>query len=230
MNNPLNTSASRKEELTCSDRTAHICGQIPNGLPSNTSSQSNENGKSHSLLRRLRENKQMSQTELANRALISRRKLQKMEKKKLGELQIGEIIDFAKGIGYEFMDLLQLLHEGNRDNSGILKFSFDKPLSTIRFREGVELLTFVENGAKDFIGLLNLEASKSLDWKNLPMADVLFGFVLKGRLLVDSLGVEKVVEEKSCFCIPGFTPFELHNIDFVPRISILLFSRICSGL
>ena len=229
INSLLNIPALRKDKTSCMPQ-APVSHPMPNIPPAGTNSQTGgNNGLGGSLLRRLRENHQITQTEFAKRARISRRKLQKIEEKDPGSLELGEISDFAKGMGYRFMDLVQLIQRGEKDKARILKCSFTNPVSTLRFQDGAELLTLLK-GSKDFVGLLNLDTGQSLEWKNLPVGDVLFGYVLKGRLLVDSLGESETVEEKNCFCIPGFLPFELCNTNFIPRVSILLFSRICSDL
>ena len=175
-------------------------------------------------LRTLREKRMISQTQLAARAQISRREVQGIESKAFGELKVRDIRLFASGLGVDPAELMKFIEAGGQKDFGISRCSLDQPLLSTRFSKGSELFSFVEKGSGEFIGILQLDVNSSISRESLFFQDFLFGMVLKGTLLLDNMGLERVFKERSCFCIRRHVPFTLQNNDSLNGVSLLLFS------
>ena len=178
-----------------------------------------------SLLKHLREKRNISQSELARRANVSRKKLHTLEHKKPHQIELGELHLFAKALGYQMSEIVQMMHTSFQGNLEIKKVLLDAPTHELSFAPGVKLQIFVNEPQGNFLGLLNLDPGKSVQKELLPLSDLVLGIVFEGTLLIDCVGKgEQVIKSQQIFYLKRSLPIEFCNTNPNQKLSILFFS------
>lgn len=181
----------------------------------------NENS---SLLKIMREAKNLTQTELANRAQLSRYQVQRIEQQSSDKF-FEKIQVCVKALGYKLRDFIDLMEAGwNLNELKVLRCSLDKPRSETILEPGVKLSTYLKEETGTFLGQVILEPGKCIRREDIPVGSMVLGLVFEGTLVIDSLGIEQIHHDKQCFLFDGVMPFEFWNREPVKKTRALVFS------
>jgi transcriptional regulator with XRE-family HTH domain len=186
--------------------------------------------KQPSILRQLREQRNLSQRELARKMGVSRIQLQWMENKHPERLLLREVKLMAGALQYSLPALMKIMgFEGELDPK-FFRCSLDQPVSNIRFDDGVELASILEQGGKAFAGRLSLLPQKSFSLKQLPgRVDYVFAKVMQGMAFVEGCGSPMILKEKEGLFIDSgaqLNKIEMQNNHSVQKLSVLFFAHL----
>ncbi len=186
----------------------------------------NSPSSSSSILKVLREKKNLTQAQLARILQTSRKKLHTIESKSTDQIKLGEMQSFAKALGYNLKSVLPLaLQFLSHESAGVKKILLDRPVQETVLGEGAKMQVFLSDTKHLFIGVLLLEPQRSVMRDQLPLQDLVFGIVHEGTLLIDTLGVrEQVIKSRQVFYFDEDFPAEFCNTDHYNKLSVLCFS------
>lgn len=166
---------------------------------------SNGNG---SILRKLREEKGLSQRELAKKLGICKSSLVYFERKAFEDMTVRELKRLSKVFEFNFEELM--LSNGSK-KPAITRFSLEKPSFTLDYGEGVRINSHLEKPAAIFAGTLALGPYKTFPKEKAPRGDIVFYLILEGTLTVKSGSEECVLKEGETLALQHPPPYELYN-------------------
>ncbi len=169
------------------------------------------NGKNHHV-RALRQEKGLSQSELADKMGLTKGSLQRLENKSWTKLSIDELEILAKAFDTSSEELLCLFKfNSNESNEDRVRLSQKDPFFVSEILEGIRIETYVRRPRDFFIGTLIIPAQKTLSSDRAPKADFIFYGVLKGDLLLTLPEKSYVLKTGSRFSLDEGMPYELYN-------------------
>ena len=177
-----------------------------------------------SLLKTLREKKNLSRNQVANRTHFSVYQVEGLEGQGT-ENVLNRFLTYTTALGYKTDDILKLILQASQGSDPThLKGTIGKALFEKTFEDGVKLHTYLEKDGI-FLGLLELSMGHSIYLKQIHAGDLVLGIIREGILTVDFLTSQAIHKKDSFFVLPGSVPARFLNEDGLLRTaSILLFS------
>ncbi len=186
-----------------------------------------------SVFKKLREEKKLSQRELAKKMQVSRIQLQWMEKKSPERLFLKDLLLLSSALQYSFSDILKLMGISAEKEPIVSRGTIDQPASVIKFEEGVELACFLKDYKRFFAGNVFLSPQKSFCLNRLPNPpQFLFAAVLQGTGFLQGPSTNMVLKEKDSFQLNQALDkrFEIFNSSSVKKLSVLIFANFISEI
>lgn len=176
-------------------------------LPSKDSKPSSNGHKS--LLRKLREDKGISQRKMAMRLGISRNQVNRLEQKSGKKVSLGEIEALAPAFNMRPDELFFRLFTSQREL--FYRTHLTNPFFTFEPADGIRISSLIRQNPSCFIGRIQIPPKATLPKDRAPKGDIVFYCMEKGNLLISLLDRECVLKEGECFTLEGQAPYELYN-------------------
>ncbi len=181
------------------------------------------NGIILSPLKMLREQKGLSQKQLAHRIGMERTRLVRLEQKNWGEMSVGDLERIASALGVRLSEILARFsgfgHEGIADRTLLAA-----PHFKVDSGKGYRFGSVLEKPGACFIGTLHIEAQKTVPALETPKANFIFFLVLEGDLLMTMGCKEYRIREKESFTVNAANAYEFYNPHQFKETSLLIFS------
>ena len=168
------------------------------------------NGHEESYFKTLREEKKLSQRELAVKIGISRTHLQRLESKPVKRLSLGEVELFSQGLGLKIQELVQRFGFVDRPDF-MTRACLKNPFFVIDFTPGVQFASHVSRPEDCITGTLTMAPQKSLAKEQAPRSEFLYYLVLEGTLLLTVFSKEYLFKTGEFFWIGSNCFYELYN-------------------
>ena len=182
-----------------------------------------DSGEELSPLRILRETRNLTQKDLADRLQIERTRIIRMEKKPWEQLSLGDIEIYARGLGITMQGLYDFL-DGLRQTPRIQKFNIEKMEYVMSAGKNWKYTSVLENPGVHFIGTLILSANQTLSKEDVHRAPFLFYLVLEGEMVVTLTHRDYWIRENEGFVVENADAYELYNPNSLKRVKALVFS------
>ncbi|GEM_PF-1965502 len=162
-------------------------------------------------VRMLRKKKEMTQSELGEKAHLSRCTINALETGRYKTITLGSLQAVSSTLEVSLKDLLSSsdtplpfedLKKG-KEASG--EFVLDYPDS------GFKIVSWLPRGQEFFLGNIFIRAKSEITNGILPHAELLFFETVKGNLLVSFSGREIVLKEREYLFFDGRCPYRLYN-------------------
>ena len=178
----------------------------PKQLLSNSHSNGKNPHKNHHI-RSLREERGLSQGELADRIGITKESLRSLETKSWENLSLKELELLAPALGMSSEEILCHIKFRNAESypSGA-RLSEKDPFFVCEILEGIRIEAYVRRPREFFIGTLIIPPQKTLLSNQSPQADFIFYGVLKGELLLTLPEKKYVLKPGSRISLHGGIP------------------------
>lgn len=183
-----------------------------------------ETARNFSYVRLLREERKITQRELAKRLGVSRTHLQRLEAKASEELSVMEIQRLARTFAIKTKDLLERIFLFSEEGRVLSRCSIEKPVFVTKYEDGIEFGSFLRQSEACYIGKLKLSPKKSLSRQDHPKGALLFWFILEGSLLLTLGTKEHLFKTGECFSLDGGMPYEMFNPHQIKDVLILSFA------
>lgn len=174
-------------------------------------------------LKLLREQKGLSQKQLAIRIGMERTRLVRLEQKRWGEMSLGDLEMIAEALGLRLPEILVRFSGIGREgisNRTLLA----SPHFKIDSGKGYRFGSVLEKPEVCFVGTLHIEPQKLVPASETPKATFLFFLVLEGDLHMTMGCKEYRLREKESFTVQANTPYEFYNPHQFKEASLLVFS------
>ena len=180
------------------------------------------NGARHPL-RRLRETRGLSQNELARALGITRSHVQRLEAKPPEHFSLAELEPLARVFGLILEDFL--FHFAPALDGGLVRGTISKPPYAGAQAEGVTFGLFAGSGENPAPGLITLGPKKMLGKQQAPRAEVVWGFVLEGEVLLTLGRSEAFFRRGDFFRLKAYRVYELFNPHALQETRILTLAQ-----
>lgn len=174
-------------------------------------------------IKMLREQKGLSQKQLANRIGMERTRLVRLEQKNWGEMSVGDLELISNALGFRVSELLNRFSGFGREgiaNRTLLAVPHFKVDSGKGYRFG----SVLEKPECCFVGTLHIEPQKGVPHAETPKASFIFYLVLEGDLLLTMGCKEYRLREKESFTVNASSSYEFYNPHQFKEASLLIFS------
>lgn len=171
-------------------------------------------------LRRLRDERGISQRELAVALGLTRSHIQRMEEKKCESFSLSEMVGIAEAFSLRLEDLL--FHFDPRPAFHLNRGRTDKPYRKLEFQEGAVLALLTRSEFPFSTGLLTLKPKTVLDRKHAPRSDFIWGLVLQGEVLMTLGCKEAFFRTDEFFKITRHAFYEMYNPHSIKDALLLM--------
>lgn len=173
-----------------------------------------------SLLRALRENKGLSQRELAEKCGIPRTSLQRLEEMSQRAITLGELELLSKGLD---LKVEELFHRFNGfEKNGFVRLNEKSPCFVLNYGEGIEYASDLHKPEDCFIGTLTLAPQKTITKEDAPRGELVFFEVRRGLLTMTQAGKARVFKPGERFYLKEPQPYELYNPHQFEKLVVTL--------
>ena len=162
-----------------------------------------------SLLRTLREEKKISQRRLAGKLGIDRNKLARLENRAWQKISLEDLEGLSRGLGMRPEELY--FRFNGTERHALTRASESNPIYTFEFRESIKLFSLIRKREDCFIGIIEIPPQKTLAGDEIPQGNLMFGFVMEGKVLMTLPGKEILFGTGECFSMDGRAPYELYT-------------------
>ena len=176
------------------------------------------------ILRDLREERRLSQRDLAKRLGIQRSYLQRLECKPLDEISFGELKLLARGFEMKMEELIHRFQIAQKGEEFLCRSNLKNPFSLSEVAKGIQFASYLKRRGICSVGALILQPRTGLSKDETPNAEFLFCLVMEGNLLLNLFCKDYFFKEEECFSLDGHLLYELYNPHQFRRLTALLFT------
>lgn len=174
-------------------------------------------------LKMLREQKGLSQKQLASRIGMERTRLVRLEQKKWGEMSVNDLELISSALGIRLPEMLSKF--SGFDREGIAdRTLLAAPHFKIDSGKGYRIGSILERPQSCFVGTLHIGPQKTIPSSETPKANFVFFLVLEGDLLMTMGCKEYRLREKESFTVNASTAYEFYNPHQFKEVGLLVFS------
>lgn len=176
----------------------------------------------NSPLKHLREQKGLSQKQLAEKIGMERTRLVRLEQKPWNEVCLGDLESISSALGLRAQEILAR-YSGFGKEALSDRTLLNSPHFKVDSGRGYRFGSVLQKPEACFIGTLHLDPQKTVPASDAPKAAFLQYMVLEGDLLVTLGGKEYRMRESECFTLDGTRTYEFYNPhQFKPVILLVV--------
>lgn len=178
-----------------------------------------------SLLKRLRQKKKLSRSELSRRTQLSTYQVEGLEGAGTKKF-LRRILMYVQALGYKAEEVIHLMaSDCLQKEEALVSGTLGKAKEETTFNAGVKLLIYAEKGGC-ILCQLDMKSNNAWPRESLPPANLVFGIVREGTLVIHMLAKQAVYKKDHFFVFPGNLPVELQNNDpYAPVLALLFFVK-----
>lgn len=161
-------------------------------------------------LRMLREEKGVSQQQLALKLGLAKTHIARLESRAIASLSIEDLDRICHGLEHRLEDVIYRFYTAVK-RPGLERSKLDAPTYTIHYADGVQICALVKTGKSYFVGVLRIQPHKEWHKEKVITHKEVFIHILQGNLLLKMNNKEHFFKEGENLTLSKPFNYEIYN-------------------